>query len=532
MNTNLDRQRRIATLILLALIVAHVPLNAAVAWLMGDAAWEVGLGSAGLAAAALLAFRFAPAPSSVRVTIAVTYMVDISLLLASVAGHPWQADIHMYYFAALALVAMFCDWRAIVAGTATVAVHHLTLNFLLPAALYDGGGDLGRVILHAVILVVEAAGLVWMTYQLNQAALAAEAAVASAVEAGRKAEEVAQALLQESDERARLESLRHQEVARQSDEQARVVQGLAHALGRLAERDLTHRIGRGMPEAYAGIARDYDRAVDQLAEVVAGAARQAGAIASQTVDISSSADDLAARTEQQAANLAQTAATVNQITDTGRKAADGAHQARRVVSSAKADAERAGDVARKTIDAIGSIERSAQEISQIIGVIDEIAFQTNLLALNAGVEAARAGEAGRGFAVVASEVRALAQRSAEAAKEIKELISVSSRQVAEGVDAVAQTGDALHRIAAQVDDISRAVIDIASGAQQQAAGLLEINTVVSQMDQATHHNATMVQQARSASHALADEAQQLALLIGQFRVSGQPGAPKDQRRAA
>jgi len=180
---------------------------------------------------------------------------------------------------------------------------------------------------------------------------------------------------------------------------------------------------------------------------------------------------------------------------------------------------------RKTVDAMSNIEHSARQINQIIGVIDEIAFQTNLLALNAGVEAARAGDAGRGFAVVASEVRALAQRSAEAAKEIKALISTSTTQVGEGVALVGETGTALERILAQVNDINQVVLDIASGAKEQATGLQEVNTAINQMDQTTQQNAAMVEETTAASHSLAQEANELAALVAHFTLSGNDVAP-------
>ena len=201
-----------------------------------------------------------------------------------------------------------------------------------------------------------------------------------------------------------------------------------------------------------------------------------------------------------------------------RKTAAGATHAREVVSTARSDAEKGSEVVRQAINAMSGIEKSSQQIGQIIGVIDEIAFQTNLLALNAGVEAARAGDAGRGFAVVASEVRALAQRSAEAAKEIKALISTSTGQVEEGVDLVAETGKALERIFAQVAEIDKIVTEIARSAQDQATGLQEVNTAVSQMDQVTQQNAAMVEESTAASQTLSQETEELTRIIGRFKV--------------
>jgi methyl-accepting chemotaxis protein len=190
------------------------------------------------------------------------------------------------------------------------------------------------------------------------------------------------------------------------------------------------------------------------------------------------------------------------------------------VANAKTDAENSGQVVGQAVTAMGEIEQSSRQISSIIGVIDEIAFQTNLLALNAGVEAARAGDAGRGFAVVASEVRALAQRSAEAAKEIKAMISASSTQVAAGVNLVGETGKALNRIVGQIAEINGVVSNIAASAQEQATGLNQVNAAVNQMDQVTQQNAAMVEEATASGHSLAEEAEELTRLMSQFKVGG------------
>jgi methyl-accepting chemotaxis protein len=242
------------------------------------------------------------------------------------------------------------------------------------------------------------------------------------------------------------------------------------------------------------------------------------AIQSGSQEISTASEDLSRRTEQQAASLEETAAALDEIVATVKKAAEGAGHARQVVAEADIDAKKSMVVVSQAVEAMAAITKSSQQIGQIIGVIDEIAFQTNLLALNAGVEAARAGEAGRGFAVVASEVRALAQRSAEAAKEIKRLITASTVEVENGVKLVGETGKSLERIMAQVTEINGIVTDIASGAQEQATGLIEINTAINQMDQVTQQNAAMVEESTAASHSLSQETEQLAGLMGQFRV--------------
>jgi methyl-accepting chemotaxis protein len=302
-----------------------------------------------------------------------------------------------------------------------------------------------------------------------------------------------------------------------------VVRELAARLSRLAEGDLTARLA-GFSGEYKTLETDFNAAVERLQEAMQAISAKTVSMQGGTGEISQAADDLSRRTEQQAASLEQTAAALDEITATVRKTAEGANHARGVVSSAKNDAEHSGTVVRDAVAAMGEIEKSSGQISQIIGVIDEIAFQTNLLALNAGVEAARAGEAGKGFAVVASEVRALAQRSAEAAKEIKALIQASTGHVSSGVELVGETGKSLDRIAQQVTEINAIVAEIAASAQEQSTGLAEVNTAVNQMDQVTQQNAAMVEETTAASHSLASEAGELATLVGRFNLGAAPAA--------
>lgn len=265
----------------------------------------------------------------------------------------------------------------------------------------------------------------------------------------------------------------------------------------------------------------------------------ARSIVSGAGEISFASDDLSPRTEQQAAGLEQTAAALDQITATVNRTASGAREASATVQAARNDAETSGTVVREAVSAMDAIHASAHQITQTIAVIDEIAFQTNLLALNAGVEAARAGDAGRGFAVVASEVRALAQRSAIAAKEIKVLISSSTTQVNAGVALVGQTGEALQRIMGRVAEIDGLVSEIAASTQEQATGLREVNTAVNMMDQVTQQNAAMVEQSTAASQSLTNEASQLVDLIARFQTGdaarqspGQSAQTRFDRRAA
>jgi methyl-accepting chemotaxis protein len=345
----------------------------------------------------------------------------------------------------------------------------------------------------------------------------AQAIVAFRDAAIEKARLAAEALSQRSmseQERAAREA----EKAAEAEADRVTIEALGRGLAAMADGDLTYRIDTEFAPKAAQLKTDFNAAIAQLQQAVSVVVANIAGIRSGAGEISQAADDLSRRTEQQAAGLEETAAALDEITATVNKTASGARQASDVVQAAKGDAETSGVIVRDAVQAMQAIEGSSDQISQIIGVIDEIAFQTNLLALNAGVEAARAGEAGRGFAVVASEVRALAQRSAEAAKEIKTLISTSSTQVGSGVKLVGQTGEALQRIVDRVAEIDGLVSEIAASAQEQAIGLAEVNTAVNQMDQVTQQNAAMVEQSTAASHSLAQEAQSLQASVARFKV--------------
>ena len=335
-----------------------------------------------------------------------------------------------------------------------------------------------------------------------------------------EAEAVAQRSLSEQERTAN-----EAEKARAAEEDRIAITALAEGLSAMANGDLTHRFTADVAPRAEQLKTDFNSAIAQLQQAVSVVVSNVSAIRSGAGEISQAADDLSRRTEQQAASLEETAAALDQITATVNKTASGARQASDVVQAARGDAETSGVIVRDAVQAMTQIEQSSAQINQIIGVIDEIAFQTNLLALNAGVEAARAGEAGRGFAVVASEVRALAQRSAEAAKEIKTLISASTGQVGSGVRLVGQTGEALQRIVDRVAEIDGLVSEIAASAQEQAVGLAQVNTAVNQMDQVTQQNAAMVEQSTAASHSLAQEAEALQASVAQFRVGETARAP-------
>lgn len=358
-------------------------------------------------------------------------------------------------------------------------------------------------------------------------AIAANIDNMEAIESGQlAAAELAFAKRQEADDVNRRLAAERQSIARS---QTLAITAIAAGLEQLAAGNLTYRIDGVLPGSYEKLGRDFNGAIAKLQTTMTAIAASSAGVRAGASEITHASDDLARRTEQQAATLEETAAAMDQITATVRTTALRSSDARDLASAAGQDAKHSSDVVLETVNAMSAIEGSSRQIDKIVGLIDEIAFQTNLLALNAGIEAARAGDAGRGFAVVATEVRALAQRSATAAKEIQGLITASGQQVAVGVRLVGETGQALGRIADQVTRLNVLITDIAASASEQSTGLHEVNTAVNQMDQVTQQNAAMVEQATAASHGLANEAAELARLVEEFVIGDGTPPPAHQR---
>ncbi|WP_051273027.1 methyl-accepting chemotaxis protein [Sphingomonas phyllosphaerae] len=312
-------------------------------------------------------------------------------------------------------------------------------------------------------------------------------------------------------------------------EQQQVMTEVGAALARLAEADLCATL-RGFPPSYAALERDFNTAVERLAAALGTVRGSAGGIATSTAEMHAATDDLAQRAEQQAASLAESAAAVTEIASSVRATADEAKAAIGVVDRATADVRHSEEIVRRTMAAINDIERSSNEIAEIIALIDGLSFQTNLLALNAGVEAARAGDAGKGFAVVASEVRALAERSADAARDINARITNTVQRVRSGVELAQETDTSLRAITSGIDEIATFVTKIADSAASQAASIGQVNVAIGEMDSATQANAAMVEEVTAACRLLTTETVTLEGQVNRFRVDASsaraaPAAP-------
>jgi methyl-accepting chemotaxis protein len=407
----------------------------------------------------------------------------------------------------LASLGLGVAWGAGVAGPILRAIHRLEAE--------ADGGETGE------IAKVEASGCAGRIARATVALRTLRGAKQLAEQDAAEKQNLLAAARQQSDAQA----------TQYSTQQRQVLQALGNCLEQLASGDLSARLNAALPPDYEHLRPAFNDVINGLHGSLAAVAERVGALLAGAEEMSSTAQDMARRTEQQAVTLKQTTSALSEITETVRKSTASAEQANTVISTARADAEKSGQVMAQATTAMTQIEQSASQISQIIGVIDEIAFQTNLLALNAGVEAARAGEAGRGFAVVASEVRGLAQRSAEAAKEIKTLITTSSQQVKSGVSLVAQAGDGLHRIVTQVGSLNELIAGLTESSKAQARGLHEVNSVVGQMDQATQQSAAMVQSSSTSGATLTQEARALAQEVGarlgeDVLRRSQPAAPR------
>jgi methyl-accepting chemotaxis protein len=412
----------------------HVPLIAGVAWFQGSAALVLGGGAAAVAAAVMLAVYSWPAGTARRVAVGAGLVVMVSLLLAATSGGPWQTDIHMYYFATLAVLAAYCDRNVILAGAAVTAVHHLALSFVAPALVFSGGSDLGRVFLHAGILVIEAGVLIWLTDYL------ARLIAANAVN-----------LVEADAARVKIETA----VAAQEAAQHQAAETRRQTMLDLSTR-FEASVG-GIVESVAAAAAKLQSTSQAMAATAGETTRQSATVAAASDEATRNVQTVGAAAEELTASIAE---ITQQITRAGGMIKDSVQQA--TMSNAQ----------------VRGLTEAADKIGDVVRIISGIAGQTNLLALNATIEAARAGDAGKGFAVVASEVKALATQTAHATEEI-------AAQIKAIQEATQSSARLIQGIAETIGLVERATATIAAAVEEQAAATQEISRSVGQAAQGT-----------------------------------------------
>jgi len=512
---------------------------------------------AALGLAALLTTFFVNRQSATFRYMAVAVMMaEVMALLIAARGQPLQTDIHMAFFAGLAVCALLYDTKAIILGAALVAVHHLVLGMTLDDLIFYGGGGFTRVLLHAVILIIETVSLIWMTvntqHLLQISDERSEQAQTSAQEAELLADEVQRTTATGRQERqATMQQLssdfnRVVDAAGQGDFSARIetsykdpelanlatsINGLietvggslgetARVLSSLANADLRARMSGQYQGAFATLQADTNALADTLTTIMSGLRSAISSMRSATSEIVIGTNDLSERTTKQAATIEETSAAIEQLAATVLENADRARDANTNAQKVNQVGEEGGAVMRQANDAMSRITESSSKISNIIGLIDDIAFQTNLLALNASVEAARAGDAGQGFAVVAVEVRRLAQSAAQASADVKTLVEASAGEVGAGTKLVAEAASKLAAMMEAARANNTLMEGIARNSREQASAIEEVSGAVRQIDQMTQHNAALVEQTNAAITQTEDQAREIDRIVEVFKTDG------------
>jgi methyl-accepting chemotaxis protein len=515
---SIEAQRRVGGQLVRLCVAAMVVVVPAACLFTGQPFMKLTLGAAVFAAMAWGGYAFWRDSAAQRISTAVTLVGQVSLFIAAFSGHAWQGDARMAYLAAIALLVAYGDWRVVALGAVTAIAADVGASVLAPGLLLAGEVTPLRIAFNAGVTLTAAWSLIWLTAGVSRLFVTVNARTDKALEAASRADAANAAT---AAERAAHDAENAEQAAQKAAleaEQTHVVVQLANALARLSAGDLTWRLNTPFATRYEPLRADFNDAMTRLQAAMREISNNASIMSAGVADMSRASDELARRTEHQAAALVQTATALDQITAAVNQTAESARGANAAAAGAREEAERSDPVVTEAVEAMTLIETSSGQIGKIIGVIDEIAFQTNLLALNAGVEAARAGDAGRGFAVVAQEVRALAQRSANAASEIKELINISGKQVGAGVERVGRTREALQRIVARVAEIDSRVTAIAASAREQALGLGEVNATMGEMDHVVQQNAAMVEETTAAAHALKSESEELTSRVDLFDI--------------
>ena len=535
----------------------HVPVIFGLGLTLGlQNVMMAGIISLAIAGACFLSMSFIRESAATRHLVATGYVLQASTLVMLFNGHPWQIDMHMYFFVTLAMVTALLDWRSILVAASVTAVHHLALNFTVPLWVFPSGADFGRVVFHAVIVVLETAILAALSVKLQNTLQQADAASETAHVQAQKATEALEAAAQaegtakssathaqEETERAKVaQTQTHQalsaareeaEKAQQAKQQAAealkmvqrqtkaqnvVVDRLSLGLDALAKGDLTAKIEVPFDSDYEMLRNNFNQATHMLNNLVRSIEDKSSNISSSINELVQSSTDLSIRTENQANELEETSNTLERINATVSETDNAVQNANQKVQHTETGMASLNEAMGRASHAMTKIRTSSDQISKITDVIDEIAFQTNLLALNAGVEAARAGEAGRGFAVVAQEVRALAQRATEAASEIKGFISESQNDVNMGSELVTQTNNSLADLVRQISEFGGIFLKVSSTSEEQSSSLVEITGAVDNIGKITQRNTAMVEESTAATHRISSETEDLVKLLARCKT--------------
>ena len=458
---------RTADLIMLVTLAAFSADAMAIGQYYGSLGLATGVS---LALLALGGFTYASAAGTLASRLVLALAVSSSVALHIHLGRG-TLEFHFGVFVTLALLLVYRDWRPIVATAAFFAVHHVAFDRMQAAGMgvyCTPEPNFLKIVMHAAYVVLQTALEIWIA--LRMAAL-----------------------------------------AKQGDELTALVQEV-EADGQIS-LDLAH-VGASTGRAVA-----LKQALGRVQQTLLQVRASAGNVNTASDEIATGNHDLSARTEQAASSIQETASAMEQLTATVRNSADSARQANQLAASAAEVAQRGGAVVSQVVSTMDEINHSSKKISDIIGTIDGIAFQTNILALNAAVEAARAGEQGRGFAVVASEVRSLAQRSAEAAREIKGLIVASVERVEAGSKLVADAGQTMDEIVGSVKRVSDVIGEISTASGEQSDGIGQVGVAITQLDQMTQQNAALVEESTAAAESLRQQAQRLNEALAGFRLA-------------